>query len=115
MFSRLPALCVTLAAICLTASCRPAPPAPAAPKVSENAWAVVDGREITRDDVEKAYRRTRDTAQALSDEETLTAKLSLLNDLILQDILIAKARELKVEVAAAELDKAFADAESEHP
>ena len=115
MSCRLPAVFVALAAVCLTASCRPAPPAPAAAKVSENAWAVVDGREITRDDVEKAYRRTRDTAQALSDEEMLTAKLGLLNDLILQDILIAKARELKVEVAAAELDKAFGDAKSNIP
>ena len=102
--------------LCLTASCRPAPPAPAAvPSASPNTWAVVDGREITRDEVEKAYRRTRDTAQALSDEETLTAKLSLLNDLILQDILLAEARELKVELAAAELDKAFADAKSNIP
>ena len=44
-----------------------------------------------RNDVDKAYRRTRDTSQTLSDEETLTAKLTLLNDLIVQDILLAKA------------------------
>jgi peptidyl-prolyl cis-trans isomerase SurA len=52
----------------------------------------------------------RDASQPLSDEEALTAKLSLLNDLIVQDILIAKARELKVEVADSEVDTAFAAA-----
>jgi parvulin-like peptidyl-prolyl isomerase len=71
---------------------------------------VVDGREITRDDVEKAYRRIRDASQAVSDEEAYTAKLSLLNDLILQDLLLAKARELKLDVTTAELDTAFAEA-----
>ncbi len=46
----------------------------------------------------------------MSDEESLTAKLSVLNDLILEDILIVKARELKVEVADKELDNAYAEA-----
>ena len=73
-------------------------------------WAVVDGREITRDEVEKAYRRSGDTTQALSDEEALTAKLTLLNDMIVQDILIAKAAALKIEVPDSELDAAFEEA-----
>jgi parvulin-like peptidyl-prolyl isomerase len=46
----------------------------------------------------------------MSDEEALAVKLSLLNDLILQDILIAKARERKIEVPASELDNAYAEA-----
>ena len=97
----------------VVSGCRATPPAaPQAARVSDNVWAVVDGREITRDDVDKAYRRTADASQPLSDEETLAAKLSLLNDLILQDILIAKARTLKVEVPDSELDKAFADAKT---
>ena len=79
------------------AACRSTPATPA-PTVSADTWAVVDGREITRDEVEKAYRQARNTEQTLSDEEALTAKLSLLNDLIAQDILLAKARELKIEV-----------------
>jgi peptidyl-prolyl cis-trans isomerase SurA len=41
--------------------------------------------------------------------------LSVLNDLILQDLLMAKARDLKVEVPQAELDKAFAEAKSNIP
>ena len=48
----------------------------------------------------------------MSDEEVLAAKLTLLDDLILQDILIAKAPALKVEVADGEVDKAFAAAKN---
>src|SRR5689334_3356829 len=81
-----------LAAACVSAACGSRPTA--APAASADAWAVVDGREIKRDDVEKAYRRTRDTSQTLSEEEALTAKLNILNDLIVQDILLAKAAAL---------------------
>ena len=84
-------------------------------QVSADTWALVDGREITRADVEKAYQRTGNASQTLSEEEILAAKLSLLDDLILQDILIAKARALKVEVADSELDKSFAEAKKNIP
>ena len=83
--------------------------------MSDNVWAVVDGRQLTRDDVEKAYRRARDASQTLSDEEVLTAKLSLLNDLIIEDILIARAREVKVDVASSEVDTAYAEARKSIP
>lgn len=83
--------------------------------VSADAWAVVDGREITRSDVEKAYRRMRDTSQTLSDEEALAAKLSLLNDLIVQQILLAKAAALKLDVPQSELDTAYANAKKNVP
>ena len=76
---------------------------------------MVDGREITRDDVDKAYRRTRDLSQTLSDEEVLAAKLALLNDLIVQDILLAKANALKVELPAADLDTAYNNAKKNLP
>ena len=98
-----------LAAAAFVTACQSKPPAPAT-TVSADTWAVVDGREIKRDDVEKAYRRTGQSLQPLSDEEALTAKLALLNDLIVQDILLAKARDLKIELPQAELDTAFADA-----
>ena len=101
---------LTALAACFSAACRPAPATPAAATASVDTWAVVDGRQITRADVDQAYRRVRDASQTLSDEEILTAKLSLLNDLILQDILLAKARTLKLEVAQSDLDTAYADA-----
>ncbi len=72
---------------------------PAAPPVSADAWAVVNGREITREDVEKAYRRNLQGPPPASDEETATAKLEVLDQLIVQDLLLAKAREAKIEAA----------------
>ena len=98
-----------LAAACVSAACRPTAATPAA-TVSADTWAIVDGKEITRDAVDKAYRRVRDNSQTLSQEETLAGKLSLLNDLILQEILLAKAAALKLEVPQNELDTAYADA-----
>jgi peptidyl-prolyl cis-trans isomerase SurA len=99
----------------VAAACRSTPATPAAPAVSPDTWAVVDDRQITRDDVEKAYRRARDASQALSDEETLAAKLSLLNELIVQDILLAKARDLKIELSDTEIDNAYAEARKNIP
>ena len=57
--------------------------------------------------MEKAYRRTRDASQTLSDEEVLAGKLTLLNDLIVQNILVARAAALKLEVPQTELDTAY--------
>ena len=102
------ALSALLAGACLGAACRPTPAA--SPAVSADTWAVVDGREITRDDVEQAFRRMGDGSQTLSEDEALTAKLGLLDDLIVGEILQAKARELKIEVSESELDTAYAEA-----
>jgi len=82
---------------------------PAAPPVSSDAWAVVNGREIKRDDVEKAYRRTMQASPAPSEEEALTAKLNVLNELIVQDLLLAKAPALKVALTDTELETAYAE------
>jgi peptidyl-prolyl cis-trans isomerase SurA len=110
---RLFATLIPLAA-CLVAACGSAPSTPA-PTVSANTWAVVDGREITRDVVETAYRRSGVASQASSEEEALAAKLSLLDELIVQDILLAKASGLKVELAGKELDTAYAEARKNIP
>ena len=88
---------------------------PAVPPVSADAWAVVDGREIRRYAVEKAYRRAAPLSPTPSEDEALTAQLTLLNDLIAQDILLAKARELKIDLPEAELDKAYADSRKNVP
>jgi peptidyl-prolyl cis-trans isomerase SurA len=86
----------------------PKPPAVSA-AVSADTWATVDGRSIMRDDVDKAFRRTQDVAATLSAEETLTLKLSILNEMILQDILIARAQALKIAVTDSEVDAAYAE------
>ena len=113
-YRRLLIVLSALAAACFAPACR-ATPTPSAATVSADTWAVVDGREMRREDVERAYRRTRDIAQTLSDDEVLTAKLSLLNDMIVQDILLAKAGLLKLEVPQGDLDTAYANAKKNIP
>ena len=80
------------------------------PTPSATAWAVVNGHEISKDEVEKAYRRAAPEGQQPSEEEIYTAKLNLLSEMIVQELLIEKAAELKVELIAAELDKAYEEA-----
>lgn len=94
-------------------ACQSSPSAPPTP--SADAWAVVDGREIKRDEVEKAYRRSSQANPNPSEEEATVAKLSVLNDLIVQDILLHKAQALKIEVPDAELDTAYAEARKDIP
>jgi peptidyl-prolyl cis-trans isomerase SurA len=97
-----------LVAACLGAACGPTPPPPP-PPVSPDTWAVVDGREITKNDVEKAFRRVSNGAP-MSAEESLAAKLGLLDDLIMEEVLLAKARTLKIELPETEVDSAQAEA-----
>ena len=58
---------------------------------------------------EERTLRTVQTEPPPSEDEALTAKLSLLDQAIMEDILAAKAKELKIELTEAELDTAFAD------
>ncbi len=83
--------------------------APSPPPVSQDVWAVVDGREIRREEVEKAYRRVVQADPAVSEEEATTAKLNLLDHMIAQDIMLAKANELKIVLPESELDAAVND------
>lgn len=63
-----------------------------------------------RDDVEKGFRRTGNPAQTLSEEEATAAKLGILDELIMEEILIARAGALKIEVPDIDVDKAYAEA-----
>ena len=108
---RLVLLTVALAGL-LTVACQSKP----APRpVSANAWAVVNGREITADYVDKTYKRTDQGSQPQGEDEAFAAKLALLDDLITQDLFLAKARELKIEVSDSELDTAYAEARKNIP
>lgn len=102
-----------LGVVATAAACRSTANQPTT-AVSADTWAVVDGRQITRDLVEKTYRRTRQDGQ-LSAEETMTAQLNLLNEIIVQDILIAKAQALKIEVPDTDVDNAFNEAKKNIP
>src|SRR5688572_20731118 len=90
-------------------ACRSNSTAPGAPAASPNVWATVGQRQISRDEVEKAYRREA-TPQQPSEEEALAGKLALLNEMIIQELVLTKARELKIELSDTELDTAFAEA-----
>ena len=98
------AVLTALAAAVAIAGCRSQQ---AEQTASPDTWATVDGRAITRDHVEKAFRQTQDSAATISPVEAMTIKLSILNEMILQDTLLAKARELKIEVPQSELDAAY--------
>lgn len=107
------ALLVTFAAVACGGGNTPA----SAPAPSANAWAVVDGKEIIKDEVEKAYRRNAPGADQPqpSEEEVVTAKLNLLNEMIVQELLLAKAAALKIELPQADLDKAYEEAKKDIP
>lgn len=106
---------LALAAPAITAGCRSTTTSAPPKTASADTWAVVDGHDITREQVEKAFKRTRDSAQQLSGEEEMTAKLSVLNDLILQEILVGKANALKIAIPDSEVDTAFNNAKKNIP
>lgn len=83
---------------------------PAATPVSENAWAVVNAHEITAADVDKAWRRSEQSGQPLGEDERFAGKVALLDQLIAQELFLAKAASLKIDVPPADLDAAFAEA-----
>lgn len=95
---------IVLATSSIAPACRARP---TTPEVSADAWATVDGREIRRQEVEKAYRRFVDPAAKPSDAEAMTAKLNVLDELITQELVMAKAKALGVQATAAEVDTAF--------
>ncbi len=105
-------VCLTIALAALTAGCQTKP---AAPPVSANAWAVVNGHEITKDDVDKAFRRTDQGVQPMAEDQAFAGRLVLLDELIAEELFLAKARELKIELPESELDTAFAEARKNVP
>jgi len=107
-----PVLLLLLALAGIAGACQSKP---AAPPVSADAWAVVNGREITREDVERAYRRNLQAPPPSSEEETAAAKLEVLDQLIVQDLLLARAREMKIELPDTELDAAYVEARKDIP
>src|SRR6267378_3661599 len=86
-----------LAAMVLTAAAGCNKEARHAPDV----WAVVNGKEIKREEVDKYYRtRVNPEGQEPSPEESLSQKLNVLDELINNEILLEKAKKLNLEVVA---------------
>jgi peptidyl-prolyl cis-trans isomerase SurA len=83
-----------------------APPSP-------DAWAVVNGKEITRADVERAFRsRVNADAPDPSQEEALSLKLSILDELINSEILIERAAKMNLVATDAEVEDKFTESKS---
>jgi len=91
---------------CLGACNRQAAPNP-------DVWAVVDGKQILREDVEKVYR-TRINAEgpAPSQEEALSLKLSILDELINSDILLDRAAKMNLIASDAEVEEKFSESKA---
>ncbi len=76
-------------------------------------WATVNGKDIKRDDVEKYYRtRVNPEGPAPSQEEALSLKLNVLDELINNEILIEKAKKLNMEASDGEVEDKFTELKS---
>jgi peptidyl-prolyl cis-trans isomerase SurA len=80
---------------------------------SPDVWAIVDGKEIKRDEVEKYYRtRVNPEGQEPSQEEILSLKLNVLDELINNEILLERAKKLNLEASDGEVEDKFTEMKS---
>src|SRR5271156_5350165 len=80
---------------------------------SPDAWAVVNGKEIKRADVDKYYRtRVNPEGQEPSQEEALSLKLNVLDELINNEILLERAKKLNLEASDGEVEDKFTEMKS---
>jgi peptidyl-prolyl cis-trans isomerase SurA len=96
-----------LAACTFAASCKKeAAPGP-------DVWAVVNGKQIARSEVEKYYR-TRVNAEAPepSQEEALSLKLSILDELVNNEIMLERATKMNLIASDAEVEDKFTESKS---
>ncbi|HXY00161.1 MAG TPA: peptidylprolyl isomerase [Candidatus Limnocylindrales bacterium] len=76
-------------------------------------WAVVNGTEIKRDEVEKYYRsRINPEAQEASAEEVLSGKLNVIEQLVDNEILLERAKKLNLEASDGEVEDKFTELKS---
>ena len=91
---------VLLSAVSVLSSCgtRKAPP-------GQEVWAQVDDQPIYREQVERLYRsRTAQGNEAATPEEAASFKLSILNELINNQILVMHASHSRITASEAEID-----------
>jgi len=76
-------------------------------------WAVVNGVEIKRDEVEKYYHsRFNPEAQETSPEEVLSGKLNVVEQLINNEILLERAKKQNLEASDGEVEDKFTELKS---
>ncbi len=81
---------------------------------SSEVWAVVNGKEIARAEVEKYYRSRglQQGGEAPSNEEALSLKLNILEELINTEILFARASKLGLVATDGEVEDKFTELKS---
>jgi peptidyl-prolyl cis-trans isomerase SurA len=80
---------------------------------ASDVWATVNGQEIKRDDVDKFYRtRVSPEGQEPSQEEALSLKLNVLDELINNEILLERAKKLNLEASDGEVEDKFTELKS---
>jgi peptidyl-prolyl cis-trans isomerase SurA len=80
---------------------------------AEGVWAVVDGKDITRTQVDKYYRtQLNPDAPEPSQDEALSLKLNILDELINNQILLETAKKLGLEAADGEVEDKFTEFKS---
>ncbi|MCL4524092.1 MAG: peptidylprolyl isomerase [Acidobacteria bacterium] len=76
-------------------------------------WATVNGKEIKRDEVEKYFRsRTNPEGQEPSQEEALSLKLNIIDELINNEILLERAKKMGLEAGDGEVEDKFTEFKS---
>jgi peptidyl-prolyl cis-trans isomerase SurA len=80
---------------------------------SPDVWAMVNGKEVKRDEVEKYYRtRVNPEGPEPSQEEALSLKLNVLDELINNEILLERAKKLNLEASDGEVEDKFTEMKS---
>jgi peptidyl-prolyl cis-trans isomerase SurA len=106
-----------LATLVSSGACRKetasAPASTASPAASPgpDVWAVVNGKPITREEVEKYYRTglAANSQRQPSDDESLGLKLNIVEELINNQILLERAKALGLEPTEAEVQAKVAE------
>src|SRR5215471_10477391 len=76
-------------------------------------WATVNGTDIKRDEVDKYYRtRVSPEGQEPSQEESLSLKLNILDELINNEILLERAKKLNLVASDGEVEDKFTEMKS---
>ena len=103
------ALAATLAlAAIASVGCKRVASAPA-----PDVWAVVDGQEIHRGQVEKYYAtQLNGQSQPTTQDEALSLTLNILDELVNNDILIERAKKLGLEATDGEVEDKFTEFKS---
>ena len=101
------AILAVLAACALAASCKKEEaPGP-------NVWAAVDGKQIQRDEVDKYYRsQVNPEGPKPSQEEALSLRLSILDKLINDEILLERATKLNLVATDGEVEDKLTESKS---